>query len=65
MADCLDLSRARVQLIDGIELTQQSLVVVQLSSPDECLHVCRLNAVSHSRVSHLLSQALKYETSIF
>ncbi|KAH7728186.1 Protein R07A4.4 [Aphelenchoides avenae] len=44
MADCLDLSRARVQLIDGIELTQQSLVVVQLSSPDECLHVCRLNA---------------------
>jgi hypothetical protein len=46
MPDCPDRAQARIQLIDGIEISQDTPVLkVQLDSPDACLHICRLNAV--------------------
>jgi hypothetical protein len=45
--DCADGANARIQLIDGVELVQaKPVLTVQLDSPDACLHICRLNAVS-------------------
>ncbi|KAI6204981.1 hypothetical protein M3Y94_00740200 [Aphelenchoides besseyi] len=43
---CPDGAPARVQLIDGIEVNQETkpLLGVQLDSPDACLHICQLNA---------------------
>lgn len=46
MPDCVDGSKARIQLIDGITLTEQhSLAILRLDSAAECLHVCKMNAV--------------------
>ncbi|KAI6173124.1 hypothetical protein M3Y98_01048500 [Aphelenchoides besseyi] len=43
---CPDAAPARVQLIDGIEVNQETkpLLGIQLDSPDACLHICQLNA---------------------